>query len=145
MPDSKQGLGKKPGPLEPHTPCELLVTLECDSPIPPFNVGFIIRRTQDMYYCYTATTQELGYPLFELDRGERVAVRFYFNAHLTRGHYRVDVNVRDPKGAGFLLQSDGVASFTIDKQITSHGLANVGLKASVQRSQYSQSKIVKVG
>jgi Wzt C-terminal domain len=96
------------------------------------------------YYCYAATTQELGHPLFELGAGERLTVRFYFNAHLTRGHYRVDLSVRDPNGAGFLLQSDGVASFTINEQITSHGLANVELKASVQRSQYSQSKIGKV-
>jgi ABC-type polysaccharide/polyol phosphate transport system ATPase subunit len=140
----KAGAGQRPGMMQPHTPCELLVTLECDFPIPPFNVGFIIRRTQDMYYCYAATTQELGHPLFELDRGERVAVRFHFDAHLTRGHYRIDLNVRDPKEAGFLLQSDGVASFTITEQITSHGLANVELKASVQRSQYSNSKILQV-
>jgi hypothetical protein len=141
----KAGAGERRGMVQPHTPCEVLVTFECDSPIPPFNVGFILRRTQDMYYCYAATTQELGHPLFELGAGERLTVRFYFNAHLTRGHYRVDLSVRDPNGAGFLLQSDGVASFTINEQITSHGLANVELKASVQRSQYSQSKIGKVG
>jgi ABC-type polysaccharide/polyol phosphate transport system ATPase subunit len=140
----KAGADQRPGMMQPHTPCEMLVTLECDSPAPPFNVGFIIRRTQDMYYCYAATTQELGHALFELDRGERLTVRFHFDAHLTRGHYRVDLNVRNPKAGGFLLQSDGVASFTINEQITSHGLANVELKASVQRSQYSNAKMIQL-
>ena len=128
----KAGGGQKPNMIKPHTPCEVSVVLECDSRVPPFNVGFIIRRTQDMSYCYSATTQELGHPLFELNPGERLAVLFRFDAHLTRGHYRVDLSVRDPKGAGFLLAATGVAAFTIDEQVTSHGLADVGLNATIQ-------------
>ena len=126
------GGGQKANMIKPHTPCEVTVVFECDSRVPPFNVGFIIRRTQDMSYCYAATTQELGHPLFELNPGERLAVLFQFDAHLTRGHYRVDLNVRDPKGAGFLLAATAVAAFTIDEQITSHGLADLGLKANIQ-------------
>jgi len=131
----KAGAGQNPNMMKPHTPCEVAVTFECEARIPPFNVGFIIRRTQDMSYCYVATTQELGHPLFELIPGERLTVLFQFHAHLTRGHYRVDLNVRDPKGAGFLLAATGVASFTVDEQVTSHGLADLGLKATIQRVQ----------
>ena len=90
--------------------------------------------------------QELGHPLFELIPGERLAVLFQFDAHLTRGHYRVDLNVRDPKGAGFLLAATGVASFTIDEQITSHGLADLGLKANIQcvRARDQRPRLIQV-
>jgi lipopolysaccharide transport system ATP-binding protein len=126
------GGGQKTNMIKPHTPCKVSVVFECDSRVPPFSVGFIIRRTQDMSYCYAATTQELGHPLFELNPGEQLAVLFHFDAHLTRGHYRVDLTVRDPKTAGFLLAATGVASFTIDEQVTSHGLADLGLKATIE-------------
>jgi lipopolysaccharide transport system ATP-binding protein len=128
----KAGGGQKPNMVKPHTPCQLAVVFECESHIPPFNVEFIIRRTQDMSYCYAATTLELGLPLFKLTPRERLAVYFQFDAHLTRGHYRVDLNVRDPKGAGFLLAATGVAAFTVDEQVTSRGLADVALKATIQ-------------
>jgi lipopolysaccharide transport system ATP-binding protein len=128
----KAGVGEKPNMMKPHTPCALSVALECGSQVPPFNVGFTIRRTQDMSYCYVATTQELGYPLFELLPGQRLSMLFQFDAHLTRGHYRIDLNVRDPKCAGHLLAATGVASFTVDEQVTSHGLADIDLKATVQ-------------
>ena len=142
----KAGGGQTPQMIKPHTPCEMAVVFECESRIPPFNVGFIIRRTQDMAYGYAATTQELGHPLFELIPGERLAVLFQFDAHLTRGHYRVDLNVRDPKGAGFLLAATGVASFTIDEQITSHGLADLGLKANIQcvRARDQRPRLIQV-
>jgi lipopolysaccharide transport system ATP-binding protein len=142
----KVGSGQTPHMIKPHTPCEMAVVFECESRIPPFNVGFIIRRTQDMAYCYVATTQELGHPLFELIPGERLAVLFQFDAHLTRGHYRVDLNVRDPKGAGLLLAATGVASFTIDEQITSHGLADLGLKANIQcvRARDQRPRLIQV-
>jgi lipopolysaccharide transport system ATP-binding protein len=140
------GGGQTPHMIKPHTPCEMAVVFECGSRIPPFNIGFIIRRTQDMAYCYVATTQELGHPLFELTPGERLAVLFQFDAHLTRGHYHVDLNVRNPKGAGFLLAATGVASFTIDEQITSHGLADLGLKANIQcvRAQDQRPRLIQV-
>ena len=142
----KAGAGQTPHMIKPHTPCEMAVVFECESRIPPFNVGFTIRRTQDMAYGYVATTQELGHPLFELIPGERLAVLFQFDAHLTRGHYRVDLNVRDPKGAGFLLAATGVASFTIDEQITSHGLADLGLKANIQcvRARDQRPRLIQV-
>jgi hypothetical protein len=85
-----------------------------------------------MSYCYAATTQELGYPLFELIPGERLNILFQFNAHLARGHYRVDLTVRDPKGAGVLLAANGVTSFSVDEQVTSHGVADLALKANVR-------------
>jgi lipopolysaccharide transport system ATP-binding protein len=126
---------QKSGMIAPHTRCELLVTFECQSPILPFNVGFIVRRTQDMSFCYVSTTEDLGHPLFELSPGERMAIRFGFDAHLTRGHYRVDLNVRNPNRPGFLLQSDGVANFTIHEQVTSRGLVDIGLKAMIYSAE----------
>jgi ABC-type polysaccharide/polyol phosphate transport system ATPase subunit len=129
------------GMIGPHTSCELVVIIECLAPLPPCNVGFVIRRVQDMLLCYRATTQELGYPLFELAPGDRLAVRFKFDAHLTRGHYWVDLHVRDPYRAKFLAQLDGAASFTIDEQISSWGVANVGLRASVQKFERSGNRL----
>jgi len=121
------------GVMAPHTPCELNVNFECSVSITPFNVGFIIRRTQDMSFCYWVTTEELGYPPFELVPGERLTVRFHFNAHLSRGHYCIDLKLRNPGAAQFVAQFEGVASFTINEKVTSRGVANLGLRVAVQK------------
>lgn len=128
----------KPSAAKPHDICELKVSFQCVAQLPQFNVGLIIRRTQDLYYCYGATTEQLGYPLFECQPGERLTVRFQFHAHLTRGHYRIDLNLRDPRGAAFLLQSDGVASFTIDEQVSQDGVVDIGLSVIAQECSRSR-------
>jgi ABC-type polysaccharide/polyol phosphate transport system ATPase subunit len=130
--DFRVGDKQKPNTMKPHTPCELTVTFQCIAAASPFNVGLIIRRTQDLYYCYGASTEQLGYPLFQCNPGDRLTLKFQFKAHLARGHYRIDLNVRDPRGAALLLQSNGVATFTIDEQVSQNGIADIGLRAMIQ-------------
>lgn len=136
--------GHNSGILPPHTRCEIRVVFHCESPVPRCNIAFLICRTTDLRCCYEATTAELGYPVFALNPGDRLAVRFQFNAHLTRGHYRIDLNVCDPDGAGFLFEANGAASFTIDEQVTSTGFANVGLEASIQKIPLYETSLNRV-
>jgi lipopolysaccharide transport system ATP-binding protein len=131
-----------PSMISPHTACQLLVTFRCKAEMPPFNIGLIIRRTQDLFYCYGATTQELGQPLYTSRPGDVFTLRFDFDAHFTRGHYRVDLNVRDPKTARMMLESDGVASFAIDEDVTYSGVTDIGLKASPMLIQCARPAVI---
>jgi lipopolysaccharide transport system ATP-binding protein len=118
--------------LAPHTACALEVALECQRPINPFNVGFIIRRTRDLLYCYGATTEELGIELIKCRQGDEVRVTFHFVPHLTRGHYRIDLNLRDPKSANHLAHFENVANFVIDENVSYDGVADVELTCTAE-------------
>lgn len=124
--------GNKVTRVAPHTPCELIVVLKCLQDPAPFNVGFVIERTRDLFYCYGATTHELGQPLFRCMQGDSIVLRFRFVAHLARGHYRINLNVRDPGGATFLLHAEYAASLVVDEHVTFDGVVDVGLEVEVQ-------------
>jgi lipopolysaccharide transport system ATP-binding protein len=114
-----------------HAPCEVVATLECLEDGPDFNVGFVIERSADLLYCYGASSDSLGVPLLRCRRGARYEVRWTCALHFTRGNYRVGINARDPRGAVFLMQIDGVAQFTVDESVTYKGIADVGLCLAV--------------
>jgi lipopolysaccharide transport system ATP-binding protein len=123
------------GTILPHARCRLTATLECISDHAPFNVGLEVERTRDLLYCYGATTQELGEPLFQCTPGETISVTFEFQAHFARGHYRLNLNLRDPNGARFLLYSENAASFTVSENVSYDGVTEIELECSVRQSQ----------
>jgi len=126
--------GNNPQIVNPHTSCNLSVTFQCLNEVPPFNVGFIIERTRDLLYCYGATTQEFGIPLFHCKQGDLITLLFHFIVHFTRGHYRINLNIRDPQRANFLHYIDGVANFTIEEQTTYDGVTDIQLKVETKRA-----------
>jgi lipopolysaccharide transport system ATP-binding protein len=124
--------GNKVARVRPHTPCELIVTLNCLQDPAPFNVGIEIERTRDLLYCYGATTQELGQPLLHCKQGGTIILRFRFVAHLARGHYRINLNVRDPGRATFLLYAENAASLVVEEHVTYDGVVDIGLEVTVE-------------
>lgn len=126
--------GNRVGKIRPHAPCQLIAMLECLQDSAPFNVGFEVERTRDLFYCYGATTQELGQPLIHCKKGDTVVLRYHFVAHLARGHYRINLNLRDPEGAKFLLYAENVASLVVEEHVTYDGVVDIGLEVEVEES-----------
>lgn len=118
--------------LRPRDACKLMVTFKCLEDGPPFCAGFIVRRTRDLLYCYGATTEELEQPLIECKKGSVLKVIYSFKNNFLRGHYRIDLNIRDPRSATFLSQVDGIASFSVDERISYDGVVDLGLGVEVE-------------
>jgi lipopolysaccharide transport system ATP-binding protein len=126
--------GNKPAQvMAPHTPCEMTVTLRFNQDVQDFNIGFIVERTSDLLYCYGASTEECGIPLFRCRAGETLRVRFRFSAHFARGHYRINLNLRNSKASKFAAVFDNVAGFAIDEHVTYSGVVDIGLNVAVER------------
>lgn len=111
--------------VPPNASGRLTVTLEGLEPASQFNIGFELERTRDLLYCYGITTQELGHGLFSSEAGERVSVSFRFQAHLSRGHYRFNLNVRQPNAAAFLFVAESVAQFSIVESRSYDGVVDL--------------------
>jgi lipopolysaccharide transport system ATP-binding protein len=125
--------GREAAIVRPHAPFELVVTMECLADAPAFNVGIEFERTRDLFYCFGATTQELGHPLLQPKPGDVFTLRFHFIAHFARGHYRINLNLRDPRGAAFLHYAESVASFAVDEQVSYDGVVDVDLDVEIQQ------------
>jgi ABC-type polysaccharide/polyol phosphate transport system ATPase subunit len=127
------------GTMTPHTRCRLSATFECLAPATPFNIGLEVERTRDLLYCYGATTEQLGQPLYECHPGDLLNVVFEFQAHFARGHYRLNLNLRDPRGGKFHLYAENAASFTVSENISYDGVTDIELECSVSRPRSKSS------
>ena len=125
--------------LKPHAECVLKAKFLCLTDAPPFVIGLVIERTRDLLYCYGASTEELGEPLLRVDPGREFEVSFRFRAHFARGHYRIMLNVRDPRRGHFLLDPDTVANFTVQEDITFDGVVDIAAVARLRALAPSSS------
>jgi homopolymeric O-antigen transport system ATP-binding protein len=125
--------------LRPHAECVLKAKFLCLTDAPPFVIGLAIERTRDLLYCYGVSTEELGEPLLRVDPGTEFEVSFRFRAHFARGHYRMTLNVRDPRRGQFLLDPDTVANFTIQEDITFDGVVDIEAVARLRALAPSSS------
>lgn len=132
--------GRTQGPLEPHERCELRVDVECLQDVPPCNLGLELERTRDLFYCYGATSEDLGVPVQPWKAGDRFQVVARFEAHLTRGHYRLNLNIRDPKGSRFYMFAENIASFTVAETHSYDGVADIALTLTSHVTAHDSSK-----
>ncbi len=123
------------GTIRPHAHCRLHATFECLADSSPFNIGLEVERTRDLLYCYGATTEELGRPLVTCRAGEHVSVVFDFEAHFARGHYRLNLNLRDPRAGKFHLYAENAASFTVSENISYDGVTDIELRCAVNHGE----------
>jgi hypothetical protein len=56
-----------------------------------------------------------------------------FVAHFTRGHYRINISVRDPRAGVFMMTAESVATFAVDEQATYDGVVDVEAKVQVHQ------------
>jgi lipopolysaccharide transport system ATP-binding protein len=117
--------------MPPHTSCELRVVFECLEDTPPATVGIELERTRDLFYCYGAASEDLGYPLTSFRRGQTYEYVARFCAHLARGHYRLNVNIRDPRAGLFYMFAESVADFAVKEDVTYDGVVDIELETEL--------------
>ena len=111
--------------MPPHTPCRLELHIECLDDLPPVCFGIDVERTRDLFYCWGGSTEELGAPLRAFRRGEVIRIVYDFVAHFARGHYRMNVNVRDSVGGRFWFFAESVVGFTVHEEQSYDGVAHI--------------------
>jgi len=113
--------------MPPHTSCELRVVFECLEDTPPASVGIELERTRDLFYCYGSAAEDLGHPLTPFRKGQTYEYVARFRAHLARGHYRLNVNVRDSRAGLFYMFAESVADFSIVEDESYDGVVDIEL------------------
>lgn len=111
--------------LKPHARCTLRASFECLDDSESCQFGLELERTRDLLYCYGGTSDTLGQPLISCRRGEIVHIEFSFAAHLARGHYRINLNIRNPRRAVFYMAAENVGHFTIEDERTFDGVVEI--------------------
>jgi ABC-type polysaccharide/polyol phosphate transport system ATPase subunit len=125
--------GRTLNALEPHTPCRLTMRIRCVKDAANFCFGVELERTRDLLYCYGVTTEELGQPLYSASADDVLTVQIDFVAHFARGHYRANLNVRDPRQAMFLMVSENIASFSVQETRSYDGVVDIEPEIRVTR------------
>jgi len=124
--------------LTPHAPCTLRATFECLESADHCQFGVELERTRDLLYCYGVTSDSLGQPFITCHKGEIVTVEFALTAHLARGHYRMNLNIRNPIHAQFYMSAENVAHFTIEDQRTYAGVAELNPRCDIFKTATSE-------
>ena len=117
--------------MPPHTSCVLTAVVRCDVESPPVTFGFEFERTRDLFYCYGVSAEDIGVPRQSVKPGERVSIELRFVAHFARGHYRINLNVRDPRWMKNFLFAENVANFTIDEAASFQGVVDISPRCSI--------------
>ncbi len=126
--------GRPVDTIAPHTPCELRVEFECTEDSPLVTMGMDVERTRDLFYCYGMSAEEVGVPLVEFKKGERATFVAQFVAHFARGHYRMNMSVRDPKRGVFHMFAENVANFTVDEKVSYDGVVDLAVQAALTKA-----------
>lgn len=127
--------------IVPHRQCRLVVEMECLEDANDCAFGMELERTRDLLYCYGTSTEDLNQPLRNYQRGQTFRIEMGFTAHLTRGHYRINVNVRQPREGVFRLYAESVANFTVEELVTYDGVADVAASITVTNGTGTGSAI----
>ncbi len=136
--------GQSMNALEPHTRCRVQATLRCLRDAGPFSIGIEVERTRDLFYCYGVTTEELGDPLITARQGDIFTVDLDFTAHFSRGHYRINLHVRDPRQNRFLLVAENAASLTVCENLSYDGVVEIQPAMTVRRVEAAREELVRV-
>jgi lipopolysaccharide transport system ATP-binding protein len=118
--------------MAPHTPCDLHIRLVAQRDYEGFNLGFEFQRTNDLICSYAVTTEELGVAPLAVRAGQIVDLHLNFVAHLVKGHYLIHVNARDSSKGRHLFAGESLASFTIQEEVSTAGVAELAPKAKVR-------------
>jgi lipopolysaccharide transport system ATP-binding protein len=117
--------------MAPHTACVLRAHVRCMTDSPPCAFSFDFERTRDLFYCYGVNVEDIGVERRSYRAGEVVTVEFRFTAHFARGHYRVNLNMRDSSHMRFYLFAENVANFTIVEEASYGGVVDIEPQCTV--------------
>jgi lipopolysaccharide transport system ATP-binding protein len=122
-PSHKDGTRCRPG----QRVC-LDVELEFLVATPGATVGFSVWSFRTGTYVYEVNSDQTGLEALVANAGERRTLTLEFEMHLTRGLYRVDLDVYEPTTQSCLGSQTGAVVLTVSERISQGGLANLYLK-----------------
>ena len=111
--------------LAPHAVCRLRARFECLEDAENCHFGLELERTRDLLYCYGVASDALGIPLETYRAGSIVQVDFTFAAHLVRGHYRINLNIRNPVGGIYYVAAENAAHFSVQETRSYDGVVEI--------------------
>jgi lipopolysaccharide transport system ATP-binding protein len=106
------------------------VELEFEVSTPGANVGFSVWSFRTGTYVYEASSQQAGLDVLVADAGDRRRFSLEFEVHLTRGLYRVDLDVFEPSTQSCLGSQTGALVLTVAERTSQNGVANLYLSVS---------------
>jgi lipopolysaccharide transport system ATP-binding protein len=117
----------------PGAPLTVRATFAPTIDAPDVTLGFIVYRSSDQLVVFWGHFEvgELGGGAFRA--GEPVVVDFDFNAHLTRGHYHVELHVYDNPTQRFFSRLRPAVNFVVHENRTWSGVADLGVAVSRAR------------
>jgi len=122
----------EPGLMPPHEPCRLELDIECIAETPPFSVGIEFERTNDLLYCYGIDSQQLDIPRTPARPGDVFTIAIDFVAHFARGHYRLNLNVRDSEAGMYLMYAESLLNFTIEEPRAHGGVVDIEPRVAIE-------------
>jgi lipopolysaccharide transport system ATP-binding protein len=138
----RQASGDPADVIAPHVACELEVLLVALSDPPPLSVGVTFERTRDLFRCFRAATEDLGHELIHVTEGQGIRMVFRFRAHFSRGHYRINVEARDPRGARSLFKADSVATFVVEEDYSRDGIVAVEPQVTLETVKQDATRLI---
>ncbi|MGE0448830.1 MAG: ABC transporter ATP-binding protein [Vicinamibacterales bacterium] len=106
---------------------ELDVELAFHVDVDQATVGIVVWDLTRELYVYGASSDVVGVPSLRARAGERRAITFTFDAHLTRGVYAIEINVVDAGRHRFLAVARGLRHFSVVEHVSYDGIANLYL------------------
>jgi lipopolysaccharide transport system ATP-binding protein len=128
-----QDNGRSALTLAPHAQCTLRARFECLEDAESCHFGLELERTRDLLYCYGVTSDVLGHPLQTYRAGSVVEVEFSFAAHLARGHYRINLNIRNPRDSVFYVAAENAAHFSVQEARSYDGVVEIDAQVRISR------------
>jgi lipopolysaccharide transport system ATP-binding protein len=123
-PVQKDGTRCEPGQrIHLDVELEFLIATSCAT------LGFSVWSFRTGTYVYEANSDQAGLGVLVAQAGERRALSLEFEVHLTRGLYRVDLDVVELSTQLCLGSQTGALVLTVSERISQHGVANLYLTA----------------
>jgi lipopolysaccharide transport system ATP-binding protein len=92
--------------------------------------GFVVHRATDGLVIYDESVDQRDLGIDVLAQGARVRLDYTFNAHLTRGHYHVELRVYHTASQRFLAHMNPAGAFTVSETKSFSGVAHLGLRVA---------------
>ena len=122
--------------IAPGTSLTLRVDYDVRRALEDITLGMILYRSTDHEIAYEATIagKDIGFPS---QRKGSVSVDFSFSANLTRGQYHVECYVIHTPTHEYLSRLSPAAILNISETRTCRGIADIGLRASINEPIFS--------
>jgi len=115
--------------LTPGDTITLDLSVEFLAPMRRTTIGISILDSRRAEYVYEASTELIGIPPISADAGQTIQVPLTLLTHLTRGMYRLYVNLYDYDHQRYIVPYHAVGTFTVLEETSQAGPAHLYLSS----------------